>query len=120
MRALQIALVVVGLAACKSEPPPIVKEEDKKPLLPPAELQRASEACAGYVAKVCACAETALDLKEECALAKLLPEAIDLAKRLASSPKADGEDAVQAAANVRKTVRQCIEKTAKLPERGCP
>ena len=112
-------LVVVGLAACSKskEAPPV---EDKPPLLPPAELQRASEACAGYVAKICACAETMAELKDECALAKVLPEAIDLAKRLAASPKAEGPDAVQAAANVRKTVRQCIEKTAKLPERGCP
>jgi hypothetical protein len=114
-------VLLVGLAACsKSDQPAIEEKPDRPPLLPAAELQRAAEACAGYVAKVCACAETVPALKEDCTLGKALPEAVDIAKRLAASPKAEGEDALQAAKNVRKTVQQCIEKTAKLPEQGCP
>lgn len=112
-------VVLLIVAACsKSDAPPV---EDKPPaLLPPAELQRADAACTEYIAKVCACAETVPAKKEACALSKAIPDAIDVAKRLAANPKADREDAVQAAGSVRKTVRQCIENTAKLASEGCP
>lgn len=116
MRWLSIAVLVIGCSKTEDKP----KIEEPPALLPPAELQRAADACGGYVTRVCACAETVPAAKEECALAKALPEAIDVAKRLAANPKADREDAVQAAGSVRKTVRQCIEKTAKLPALGCP
>ena len=121
MRLLWIAVLLVTarpIGCSKAEDPP--KVEEPPALLPPAELQRAADACASYVTSVCKCAETVAAAKEECALAKTLPEAIDVAKRLAANPKADREDAVQAAGSVRKTVRQCIEKTAKLPALGCP
>ena len=115
MRWLVLAMVV---ACSKSDAPAPV--EDKPALLPPAELQRADAACTEYIAKVCACAETVPAKKEDCALSKAIPDAIDVAKRLAANPKADREDAVQAAGSVRKTVRTCIEKTAKLSTEGCP
>lgn len=115
MRWLVLAMVV---ACSKSEQAP---PEDKPPeLLPPAELQRADAACNEYIAKACACAETVAAAKEECTMSKMLPDAIAVAKRLAANPKADREDAIQAAGSVRKTVRECIEKTARLPSLGCP
>ncbi len=116
MRLLWIAVLVVGCSKADEQP----RVDEPPALLPPAELQRAADACSGYVAAACKCAETVPAAKDECALAKALPEAIDVAKRLAANPKADREDAVQAAGSVRKTVRQCIEKTAKLPALGCP
>ncbi len=118
MRGLVLAVLVVGCS--KSDPAPVVDENKPRELLPPAELQRAADACNAYVTKVCACAETVAAAKEDCALAKALPEAVEVAKRLASNPKADQEDSIQAAGSVRKTERQCIEKTAKLPALGCP
>ena len=116
MRWVILALVV---ACSKSEAPPVPVDEPPA-LLPPAELQRADAACNEYVAKVCACAEKVPAKQEDCALSKAIPDAIGVAKRLAANPKADREDAVQAAGSVRKTVRSCIEKTAKLAAEGCP
>ena len=72
MRWLVLALVV---ACSKSEAPP-APVEDKPPLLPPAELQRADAACGEYIVKVCACAETVPAKQEACALSKAIPEAI--------------------------------------------
>jgi len=60
------------------------------------------------------------DKKQDCELAKAMPEGIEVAKRLALNPKAEPEDSLQAASSVRKTVKQCIEKTARLPAEGCP
>ena len=40
--------------------------------------------------------------------------------KLAGGGGEKDEDALQAAGSVRKTVKQCIEKTAKLPALGCP
>jgi hypothetical protein len=115
MRLLAALLLV---AACsKPDEAPLV---EPPPLLPMGELKRAAEACLTYVVQVCKCAETVPAVKEECALSRGLPDAIDLAKRLALNPKADKEDARQAASSVRKTVKTCIESTAKLPSLGCP
>ncbi len=114
-------LVLLVVACSKTEAPPPPVEGDKPPaLLPPEELKRADAACTEYIAKVCACAETVPAKQDDCALSKAIPEAIGVAKRLAANPKADREDAVQAAGNVRKTVKSCIEKTAKLASEGCP
>jgi hypothetical protein len=113
MRLFLALLVVAACSKEKADPPP-----EPPPLLPATELQRASEACKTYVEKVCACDVPAA--KEECKLARGLPDAVDLAKRLANNPKADPVDAKQAASSVRKTVKQCVESTAKLPALGCP
>jgi hypothetical protein len=116
MRWLAILLVVGACSKSSTEERPA----EPPPLIPADEIKRAADACAGYVTRVCACAETVAAAKEDCALAKSLPDAIDVARRLAANPKADQEDAVQAAGSVRKTVKVCIEKTAKLAELGCP
>ena len=105
------------VAACSKAPP---EETPETGLMTPAELQRADDACKTYVEKVCACAETVPAKKEDCTLAKVMPEGIEVAKRLAMNPKADREDSVQAASSVRKTVKQCIDRTAKLATEGCP
>jgi hypothetical protein len=113
MKWLATLLVV---AACSKEEAP--KTEPPPPLLPAAEIKRAEDACKAYVDKVCACDTP--KAKEECTLARGVPDAIDLAKRLAANPKADPVDAKQAASSVRKTVKNCIERTAALPTEGCP
>lgn len=117
MRWLAIALMLAFACSKSTEQD---RPADPPPLIPADEIKRAVDACNGYVTRVCACAETVAAAKEACALAKAIPEAIDVAKRLAANPKADQEDAVQAAGSVRKTVKACIENTAKLPELGCP
>ena len=118
MRPLVIALAfLLGSACSKEKEAPLV---EPPPILPISEIQRASEACKTYVEKVCACGETVDAAKQECKLARGIPDAIELAKRLATNPKADPVDAKQAASSVRKTVKNCIESTAKLPSLGCP
>lgn len=111
-----VVALVLAAACSKDEAPP--PAEPPPPLLPAAEIKRAVDACKAYVDKVCAC-ETP-KAKEECTLARGVPDAIDLAKRLAANPKADPVDAKQAASSVRKTVKNCIERTAALPTEGCP
>jgi hypothetical protein len=110
--------LVLGLAlvACsKSAVPPPPKE---LPPLPAVEVQRGQDACAAYVAKVCACASPAA--KQACPLAKALPEALKLALDTAANPATDRDNAMRAQVNVRETAKECIEQTAKLPALGCP
>jgi hypothetical protein len=109
-----IAVVVIAACSKEKEATPV----EPPPLLPASEIERATQACKTYVEKVCACEVAAA--KTECKLARGLPDAVDLAKRLAINPKADPADAKQAASSVRKTVKQCIESTARLPSLGCP
>jgi len=106
------------MAACsKSEPAPTA---EPAPLVPAPELKRGTDACKDYVTKVCACAEHVASLGPDCAAAKAIPDALEMSRQLANNPKADREDAVQAAGNVRLVIRRCIEHTAELATKGCP
>lgn len=115
-----LLLACVASACSKSAPEPEPAPTTTTTILKPDEIQRAEEACNGYLKRVCLCASTTAAVKDECRLAATLPEAIDVAKRLAANPKTERVDALQAADSVRKTVKQCIERTAKLPSLGCP
>jgi hypothetical protein len=110
-------LVVLAVAGCKKEqaagPPP----EDKPPQIPQTELKRGQDACGAYVAKVCAC--TVPDAARLCGLAKALPDAITTALEVATYPESSRRDVVQANDVIRKTMKECIEQTAKLPSLGC-
>lgn len=112
---LVLALALAFAPACskkQDEPPPTTP-----PQISEAELKQAVDACTAYAEKLCAC--TAPAAKEECPLAKGVPEAIDVAKRLATNPKADVADAAQAASSIKKMLKRCVEQTARLPELGC-
>jgi hypothetical protein len=87
------------------------------PALPAAEVQRGQDACKAYVAKICAC--TAPAGQKQCALAKALPEAIELALSTAANPTTAHADALRALTSVRETTKECIEQTARLPALGC-
>jgi hypothetical protein len=113
MKQILFALCVV--AACgKSEP----AKKKVVPAMPVEEVQRAKDACKGYVDKACAC--TAPVGQKQCAAAKAMPEALELAIGVATSPESSSDDAARAQVNVRETVKECIEQTAKLPALGCP
>ncbi|MBS1123101.1 MAG: hypothetical protein H6Q90_5329 [Deltaproteobacteria bacterium] len=114
-RGLLVLALVAGCSKEREAPAPA----ERPAAIPAPEVQRGLDACAAYVAKVCACAQTAPDLAETCTLAKSLPEAIEIGKRVAAYPSSTSEDAAQAASSIRKTVKQCIEQTAQLPSRGC-
>jgi hypothetical protein len=109
-----IVLAVVALAACAK------KAEDKKPppAMPAAEIQRGQDACKAYADRACAC--TAPAGPKACEQAKPLPQALEIAVGVATSPSSAPEDAARAQVNVRETVKECIEQLAKLPALGCP
>jgi len=112
------ALLVVSTAACKQqeEAPPATKV----PAMSAAEIQRSEDACKTYVDRVCACADKVPAVKQQCELARALPEAVRLGLEVAASPDSKPNDALGAQGSVRKAVKQCIEQTAKLPALGCP
>ena len=58
--------------------------------------------------------------QQPCALARALPESIEVAMQIATHPDTERQDVVQSATAVRKAIARCIEGTAKLPALGCP
>ena len=108
-------VVIVALAGCakKSDPPPPVSAN---PQVPADELKRGQDACTTYVAKVCACTTDAA--KQECPLAKALPEAIKVSLEIGTATE-KAEEARSANREVRKVIKGCIESLAALPSLGC-
>jgi hypothetical protein len=117
MRWLLAMLVVAG---CSKADEPKSTVEPPPPAIAASEVKRGLDACKAYLANVCACSTTVPAAKEACSLAASLPEAIEVGERLVVNPRSAREDAVQAAGSIRKTVKKCIEETAKLPSLGCP
>jgi hypothetical protein len=116
----RIALCVVACAGCKKQaeaPPP---EAASVPPMPAGEVKRNQDACKAYVARACACAGTVPAMKEPCALARALPDAIEVNLSVATHPESSRRDALQAQDSVRKIAKECIEEIAKLPAAGCP
>ena len=110
---MRLGLALLVLAACsKAEP-------EKKPVepLPAAEVQRAHDACQAYVDKVCGC--TSPPAIKQCALARPLPQALDLALQTAASPGEERDTQLRSQVFVRETVEECVEELAKLPALGC-
>lgn len=112
---MRLALwIAVVAGACTAKAP------DKKPppAMPAAEVKRAEDACKAYVDLACACTSPAG--QRQCTLAKALPAAVKLALEVAMNPASPPQDAARAQVNVRETVKECIEQSAKLPALGCP
>ena len=120
-RALLLALVMAGGACRKSEkaekaPPP----EPAVAPLSADEVKRSEDACRVYVERVCGCAATVPAATKQCELARALPDAVRIALEVSLSPDSKPDIVRQSQAGVRKTVKECIEQTAKLPALGCP
>ncbi|HEY4057235.1 MAG TPA: hypothetical protein VGM39_11535 [Kofleriaceae bacterium] len=111
-RALLIALALGGCAKKQEEPAP-----SPNPVMSDVEIKQAVDACAGYVTKVCACTTEAA--KADCKGAPAMSEAIQLARQVSLSPDAERRTVLQANDSIKKTLKQCIEKTAQLPALGC-
>ena len=113
---IRIAAVLLALAACskkqESAPPP-----NDNPRIPETEIKRGKDACQAYVEKVCAC--TTPEAQKQCPLAKALPDAMTTGLEIATNPETSRRDVVQANDMIRKTMKECIEQTAKLPSLGC-
>jgi hypothetical protein len=88
--------------------------------MPANEVKRSQDACKAYVDKLCACAESVPAMKQPCALARALPDAIQVDLDVAANPESSRRDVLQAHDSVRKIVKECIEQTARLPAAGCP
>jgi len=115
---MRLVLALLLVAACsKSEDPAPYKPAPS--LVPETELKRGRDACAAYVAKVCTCAETTPSFAEQCRLAKALPEALEVDQSVGTAPGVEKHDSVSLAFAVRKTIKSCIDQTAKLPSQGC-
>jgi hypothetical protein len=69
---------------------------------------------------VCACAETVPAMKQPCALARALPDALEVSVDVARDTESTRRDVVQVNDSVRKIVKQCFEETARLSAAGCP
>jgi len=112
------ALLLCLLLACskKQEAP----KEQKIPAMSATEIQRSQDACQTYVDKLCACAGSNADLKDQCGLAKALPDAIRIGVEVSQSPDSKPKDVYGAQESVRKTAKNCVEQLAKLPSLGCP
>jgi hypothetical protein len=117
-RAAVVLAALVAVAGCKKKaaegPPP---DLDTAPPLPAPEIKRGQDACKAYVDAVCAC--TAPPAKDACGLAKALPDALEVAREVSVSPDSKRRDVLQANDSARKTIKECIELTAKLPSLGC-
>ncbi len=111
-----VLALVLGIGCSKAETP---APAERPPAIAAPEVQRGLDACQAYVTKACACAQKTPALAETCTLAKSLPEAIEIGKRVASYPSSTSQDAAQAAHTIRNTVKQCIEQTALLASKGC-
>jgi hypothetical protein len=116
-RAWLVALVLAGGCAKKAPPE---QGNAGVPMLSAAEVQRSQDACKTYVEQACACAGKVPAMQQTCDLAKALPEAVRISLEVAASPDSTKSDAISAQSSVRKTVKECIEQTAKLPSLGCP
>lgn len=114
MRAL---ILLLALAACKNQEAAPAPALAQHPMIPRAELERGTDACHDYVTKICAC--TAPAAKDACALAKALPDAIEIGLQVAANPDAERMSVLQANDSIRKTIKECIEQVAKLPSLGC-
>ena len=116
MRALVVlVLLVAGCKAKESKHHPVKQVRDMSAM----EIQRGQDACKVYVEKVCACAAQKPDLAKQCELSKALPQAMEISLSVANNPDSNQDMVEQSYANVRKTVGNCIQETAKLPAAGC-
>jgi hypothetical protein len=115
VRAFLLVALLASACSKKEEAPPV--DTDTAPPIPAPELKRGQDACTAYVTQVCAC--TAEPAKQACALAKALPEAIEVGMQVATSPDSKRREVLQANDSIRKTFKECIEQAAKLPALGC-
>ena len=114
MRWLIVAILVGGCAKKEA-----AETAAPAPAMSASEIQRSRDACKDYVDRACACATTVPAVKSQCDLARALPDAVRIGLEVAVSPDSKRNDVLAAQGSVRKTVKECIEETAKLPTLGC-
>ena len=114
-------LILVACAGCKKHADaPAASGSDGRnvPVMAATEIRRGQDACKAYVDKVCACADASPAMTQPCALARALPDAVQVGLDVAANPESSRRDVLQAHDSVRKIVKECIEEIAKLPACG--
>jgi len=111
-------LVVCVLAGCKDTPEP-----RKREIVPisASEEKRGLDACTLYVARLCRCAESRAELKEQCDLIRTA-RVEALRKALAASRDESEDDHVRWRTGItaRRIMSRCIEEDNKLDLATCP
>jgi hypothetical protein len=122
-RWLAIGLLIAACRKGEEAPPPA---PEAPPPLPAEAIAQIRDACLAYVDQACSCAAAKPDdaaLKDECALARAVPGALDLALGTAKD-ETSVVDAQGLRANVGKIQKNCVEGAARLattcPAPGAP
>lgn len=123
------SLVLIGIvsfslllgAACreapkKAEPPP------EEPSMRLAEQTQGRDLCAGYVERLCACAQKTEAFTEPCQLAQGQTEAVALNMRLLAGEMGtlNAKERRRVEINLRKVIKACVAADAKLELGACP
>jgi hypothetical protein len=127
LRALAVAALVAAAAAgCEREPRerprPAAAVDPGVPPMPEAEQARGVELCDRYVARLCACAERAPELADDCALARAQPEALGMHLALlrgAEGPLNPADRAV-VEEHARAVIAACVRADGQLAPERCP
>ena len=115
--------LVLGLGACAKKPDRNEAAGSAAvEIMPRAEQLRGEEACAAYLAQVCACSDAlpALQLTEECTFAKGYPQALALSLDLGMHPETSAKTVTDLQRSARKIIANCVTSTAALAMKGCP
>ena len=118
MKRIVLAALVLAAGCAKKQDKP-APSGDRPPVMSAAEAKRSQDACTAYAQRACACADTVPAAKASCDAARALPEAVRIGLEVATNPDTEREDVISAQRSVRKTVKSCIEDTAKLADLGC-
>lgn len=119
MKLLIALLLLAGAGGCKKSEKKAPAQDTVAPMSVD-EVKRSEDACKAYVERVCACAATLPAATKQCELSRALPDAVRIGLEVAASPDSKPDIVRQAQSSVRKTVKECIERTAELPTLGCP
>ncbi len=121
MIVVAMSLAVSAAAGCKrSHDGPGPGSETRPPAISDSERTMGTDACADYVARLCACAAAKPALADTCKLKHAKPEALALALAVADDPSSSADSVARAKVEVGKIVARCIEEAAQLPALGCP
>jgi hypothetical protein len=101
------------------------QDEARHALPPPMnapEAERGTEACAAYVERVCACAQTKpedAELAEQCHMAPAKSKSLDMVLEVNGTTES-ADERVKTERTARRIMASCIEEQSKLDSRGCP
>lgn len=120
--AVWIVLVFWLSAGCGERKPEGAGAEAMPPAVSDAEVERGTQGCAAYAARVCACAKARPDstqLAEMCELAPAKASSLDMVLRVNRSPKGP-EERVRTGNTARRIMASCLSAGGELDSLGCP